>query len=130
MTPVMQVFVLSWCFDTFKLELSNYFPTYCLVGFYQIINCIWLSIRALMNEDLPPLSKYEVWCATITLANKGRHVWRHASAIAQLLWPGLDICYISVLQMGAGHQSLLTIWVSLSVKIDADFLKWPSMINV
>ena len=29
----------------------------------------------------------------------------------------------SVLQIVAGHRSLLTIWVSWSVKINADFLK-------
>ena len=33
-------------------------------------------------------------------------------------------------QTAASHWSLPTIWVSWSVKIDADFLKWPSIINV
>ena len=43
---------LNWSSDIFKLELSNYFPTYFLVDFYQNINCI----RTLMNDHLPPLS--------------------------------------------------------------------------
>ena len=36
----------------------------------------------------------------------------------------------SVLQIVTSHQSLPTIWVSWSVKIDVDFLKWLSIINV
>ena len=36
----------------------------------------------------------------------------------------------AVLQIVAGHRSLPTIWGSWSVKIDADFLKLPSIINV
>ena len=36
----------------------------------------------------------------------------------------------AALQIVVGHWSLPTIWVSWSVKIDADFLKWPSIINM
>ena len=36
----------------------------------------------------------------------------------------------AALQIVAGHWSLPTIWVSWSVKIDADFLKWPNIINM
>ena len=41
-----------------------------------------------------------------------------------------NLACFAVLQIVAGHRSLPTIWVSWSVKIDADFLKWPSIINV
>ena len=48
----MLILFLNWSFDIFKLELSNYFPTYFLVDFYQNINCI----RELMNDHLQTLS--------------------------------------------------------------------------
>ena len=49
-------FFLNRSFDTLKLELRNYFRMYFLVDFYENIGCIWLSLRALMNDHLPPLS--------------------------------------------------------------------------
>ena len=36
----------------------------------------------------------------------------------------------SVLQIVTSHRSLPTIWVSWLVKIDVDFLKWSTIINV
>lgn len=44
---ILLIFFFDWSFNFFKLELSNYFPRYFLVDFYQNVNCVWLSKRAL-----------------------------------------------------------------------------------
>ena len=51
--------------------------------------------------------------------NKGLFIWGELARLRGLAWP--------VLQIVTGHWPLPTIWVSQSVKIDADFLKWPGI---